>query len=1215
MTEGMEGSRVPGDIVVAVKEEVKRKAEEIKTESDVKVREDKRQEYDKEIRKEMNDVEGIANETYVSAFRNSGNIPFEKLEDAFRVRVTVTKVLEAVKEGIIVPPGKSKYVLSALAEGSITQTNSVNLFRLIKKYLDKEITFSSEGESKTDFEKDFDDLENYDPASAFLLRQVIVNEKDHLGLSEKEITEKFKTMLGEGKTALSRMSPETFSNTLGVVLQRYAEPEDMKLLMALLDPETLEEYLEDFREKIKEKSGYKDEDKKLDIEVSEEFRGNVRMLVGKLFQIVDESRPDSFWQEATAFGGLFNSIEVVSQELLQRIQSVRSFKFSKDSIMNKIKFYRDEQVVVSLDAKVNPYFEEITKELSKEDREFLEKRKYALPNVHRNVEIDFDEYFFTVLNGANDEIEIRKFLHDARALVYHPPPDVGYHKQLSLYAERLTSSNIDHMNLMPDAESMLSASQLWAKLFEIDMAMHNWTHQPLSGQVDELRRLTDTDVDALKYLPLINPELLEDSWRLKRALIMGIGDNYSISLRALEIGAYADPPLRGGRPVYGSYGTRDSVIYKAFNLLLHHNLRWSNEDSLMGNLLFLDLSNRARDHTDLRKDMKAAINAFATGKTDEDLARGDVVRLMDAMNIGKIGGIYTRASWRMYFYYEGWLVDPESGTGNLINIVDSWKALEKIGVSALRDMVGNLVTDNRKALFSRRDEFFGKETKEPKDPVERQKYIELKEGLEKKRRSLVEHILDEYFKDDYPKEGSDVEGSDEKLRRDQLFTDLEKGDSIDEKAEAYKAFFHEALVRAYWQRIPTKFLTLERRRTVSTKRNTIWEEVRSKSGEEGAALSNEDFKNGVDLIAAAEIALKNEVKNDIKQQLAAGKKMHETEVSYELDHSRLESFLRSFQESNPKEVSNKRIDDALRIYDQLKKFVHTTMQPRSEEPKGFRTSLGKKLGVRVKPGIKEVSYFKDVAHKYQHGFYGFELGTEELQREFLTHRAAGERVVARNTNDNAEMEHEFIDELSGYFTKMQGVYINSRENPLDVKPLIEAMVKAKKRMEQIHGLAAAYEIIGKYFVPLTMQFFKKDDAASFFPLNIFRLGKKNCLAEEFVQGPFRGGRAWGASERRMFFIELERAHLLPKIEHDVHLSDYKYVDRKIFGIKLGQKKVLDPAHIKYSTLTLREANKATNARVVLENISKYLPLLILGYIAWIIYKSAKEAFSDKSRNS
>jgi hypothetical protein len=1192
MPEGVESGHEHGDKIIRIKEEVAERLIEINREASEEEKNNKKEQYAQEIKRELDDTELLANESHIAIIRNNGNLPVERMEDAFKVRVTITKALEAVKLGVIEPPEKSKYILSELASRSISQTASVNLFSLVKKYLDHEISFSSKGEAKTEFEEDFENLQNIDPASAYMIKQVLIIESDHIGLSVEEIDKKFKTPLEESLAAISRMDEESFSNTLAVVFQRYPEIEDKRLLKALVEPERLEEYMEDLMEKIKDEGGYKDGDDRLYIELSEKFREKVRMLVGKLFQVVDESRPDEFWDEGTKFGGIFTSIEVVSQELLQRIQAARSFKFSEDSVMNKMRFYRKEAVVVSLDAEVNPYFEQIvgTTEKSKD----YETRKYVLPNAHKNVDIDFDEYFFTVLNSSNDEIEVRKFFHDARALVYHPPPDIGYHKQLSLFAERMTSSNIDHMHLLSDAEGILSASQLWAKLYEIDMAMHNWTHQPLTGQVDELQRLTDTDISTLEYLTVVNPELQEDAWRLKRALIMGIGDNYSISLRALEIGAYADAPLRGGRPTYGSYDKRDSVMYKALNLWNQHNLRWSNEDSLLGNLLFLDLSNRSGDHREVYREMMRSINSFATGKTEEDLMRGDAIRLIDKVNLGKLGGLYTRASWRMYLFYEGWLIDPTKEGGHLLNIVDSWKALEKIGVVTLKDMIGNLVTDKRKAVFSRYDEFFGEEGI----------------GI---RRELVEHIYNNYFNGAY----KDITGNPKNL--DELFTELENGDTsleggdkLEDRAEAYKLFFYKALAQLYRKRVPLKFLTLERRRNISQDRDPAWKAVKEATG-----LNNEDFKKGVELIAAAEIALKNDVKNKIKELLSSGMKMSEIEVEYELSEEKFQEYLRRFQDSKPENINDERIVNAIKVYQKLQEFIDGTVQRRPIKSKETAKRLSKELKKKLKKGeLIDVNLVDDFAIKYKDGFFGFEIGAEELQREFLTHRAAGERIVARNTNDNAEMEHEFIDELSGYFEKMKEVFIDKNR---DVKPLIESMAKAKKRMEQIHGLNSAYEIIAKYFVPLTIEFFKKDDNASFFPLNIMRLGRKNCLAEEFVQGPFRGGWPWDASDRRNFFIELERAHLLPKVEHDVHMSDYKITDRKIkiFGkeIKVGKKRELDHAHIEYSTTKIRKENLSSNTRLVLEKLSKYLPLLVIAYAFWLVYKSAKDAFNDKSQNS
>lgn len=882
------------------------------------------------------------------------------------VTKSILRVLEAVKEGIITPPPKTQVVLNKLAGKVIGGETASHLHSMITKYLDRDISFSQKGQTKTPFETDFDQLKNDNPLAAQLLYESLIQVSREgetgLGVPEDEIREKFEIT----RERFGEREPSYEAQELVRIMEKYP-PEDHKLLEALFMKDKFEPYVQDLHDEIVKKLEQTGEraglseaqfEEKVNKRISSELKERITMIVGKLYQKTDESSPEEFWEKKEQEGGIFYSVQVQLDSLRRQIDRLGKIPISEGSILNRIKFYREKDESFDL---------RVPTEKGEEVRHFVKP-------FRRQIESNFQEYFLTVYNTVNDEINIRKFLHNSRALPYHPPGEGGYYGQLANYAEELLpSSSIDILAHLPDASETLAASQLWDKLYEADFAKYNWVHQPSRGALDPELKLTVNDQETLSYLKLLNPDLQKDEWRAKRALIMAIGDNYSISMRALETGAYADAPVnidqkgKEGGAVYTSYDKRDSAIYKVFNPLAHENLRWQVEMMIWGNLLFLPVSGKklgkagAWDHRELMKEMQKNMKEYLEGRTSED-EKNEVVRFANLINPGKVGSIYTRGGWRNFYTYEGFLVherdDVAKGVkrGQRVDALTGWKRVENIGVEVLKD------------YFPRIGDLYSKDFYKPEGRSERE--------------ALVRYVYKKYI--DPSTTDDTINGEIQKLEADP-----------DKTKDNYTNFYWRILSNALLQRAPTKLIRLERNRFVSGRKRG-WEEIRIQT-----KLDETVFDTAVKDICAAEVLLRKQITGELKKGISGGRNLDQVEVNYNLTSDTLRRYL-----SEIMKLGEGRVDSAMKVYGKIKEF--------NEE----------NIGAFIEK-------YKDK----ERGF-PFAIAVEELERSLLAHKGAGERVPARALGDINAIEKNVSNSILQLFTTIRQTSIDGKKDFSEIVKLI-----------------------------------------------------------------------------------------------------------------------------------------------------------------------------------
>lgn len=1006
-------------------------------------------------------------------------------------------------------------------------------------------------------------LQGIDPALYKNLQKAMVEiAKDHMGISREEAERRF------GMDKLEAQETERMrgqSQMLNELFNKFPEKEDRELLKALYSDEIFPEYIKEQYKACKDNHpGLSEKD--LGIIFSGEFREKIIFLFGKLYQSVNEAKPGEFFEKIEQRGGIWNSTQILSDDLQRQLQRIRRTSFGEGSIVNEILWSQEKPIEGDVMVEVeDPH---------NKGNFIYEARRYAKPFTNPQ-NVGFSDFFNSIFHHVLTDIEVERFLHNARALPHNPPGEHGYYAQLSQYAEQMMPmTTLDGLLRLPDADIMLVASSLLDKHREASFAKYNWLHQPTSEQIDPNSNMTPAESEVFSRMTQIFRDKNIPEWRIKRAIAMASGYNYSISLRAIEVGSLADPPkkdVKGSEKTYWSYEQRDSAMYRVFNQMAHENLRFSTETLLLGNLIFLPVegknigSARMWDHSSLMDEMDKNIEEFGKGRSKEDEKNG-ILRWINFLNPGKVGSIYTRGGWRDYASYEVYLVRTQDGK---MDVLESWKALENIGV----ELLNNFVKDGIDKYFYETE----------KKGLPKKEYEDKCKETQNNRQNLVKYLYKTYY-------GLDPDKDTEKEEFEKLFQKLEQSTEPTDLKKSYKEFFYKVITRAIRQRIPTKFLRMERTKDVSG-RLRMWQMVKNEChfeepGFTAGQVSEKPskFETAVDDVSNAEALLRQDISAEIRKQVnEKGKAMHEVVLpeAYELTEDNLKIYL---DRICPGDAERK--DRALKLY----KVARSLAIKKIEGPDG-----------------KSTLYVDVFAKKYEGGF-PFAIAVEEFDGTLMAHRGSGDRTIARAISEIAGTEKNVTEVIGKYLEVLKQTSLSGKQ---DYSEILKSIKTAKEYVEGTQGKEPAQKL-AHHMAALAISFFKRDTAAKWVG-GIFGIGEKNSLAAEFA-GSSALVWEWDSKEIDAFCTSLESQNILPRFPYEINKTPtWKPWVVKIFGKERKTPfKVRDP-DITYTTTKLRKEFGGDAKAVTFDMLNKYIPLALLILLFFWLKKSFQEFFGDKKK--
>lgn len=1165
-----ENAEVRGQVeqVEQARERVRREIAEARSERSENLREYNEEKLRQKLERELEQTKTAAKEVVRKG-------PERMRQEAQEVRKSVARILEAVKEGLIKPPEKTKAVLSNLANKGLTDQTAAYLHEFIQKYLHKDITISQPGQEKTEFENDLEAFKVKDPLSAELVSESIIESAENFGVTQETAREKFKVE-GAGvepeenqiRDALKQMREEKGEGFAGLgitALETFYDAEDERVLKSLRSVDDFAKFAEEIREKVRQDQGLIGKD--LDRETAKQIEQEIVVRFSKLTRRVDTEKPSEFFEEIIQEGSFFSSIQIIRTQLLQKVQLLteeaeRRGTFNEDDERALPEIFRSMQ-----------FFKRVSeKSLGKREIDIGEEKEELIKTINvekitptpKDKSISVGEFLYALHTQIDNEYVARAYMHNVRAIFLRGKGENGFWDQLRNYAIRLGTTDIDRLTSLPDNELFMSAYQLYTKYVEERFALYDWVHQPnmfindLQGTTSEIENKVFEDLEKLF------PKAAKDPWRLRRALNFGVGLSKGVFLTEVEAAAWADPNVRTdkeGKSTFVSYYTNDNAAIQTLNPL-HHFLRWQQEGILKGPTLFMPVSGYTRrmfglwDHAKLWERMKAFKESWRKGQAAYDKIRTNKNEktFFEIMpNIGHVGSFLTRSGWRLGAAYEGWMEyysQEVKEPGTKLNILDSWKAIENIGYEALLNFV-------RDRLLDPHDEYFKNFLKNKSN--EREAFFEY----------LNEHYINfNSDPDKIKKIYKEKEETRKQLEEEWKKNPEKKGGTVKDK-DIYERLLYKALAGVIRNRIPTKFIRIERDRT-SEKGIRAWDQIRKELGTE---WTPEIMDKTMDNLMMVELRLRQETSAAMTKHLEQGNKSLKNYdgTNYVVTKENLKRILGNIG------IEDTEIKRAVDLFEK----INTTF-------------------------LNKDDFINQFARKLQQKEFPFALAAEELETKFLAFRAAGESVLSRSMGDTASIEQHFSDKLQGYLDSLHATSIDPQH---DLSKILESLQEMKSTYESLHGPQTGFEIAHD-LVGFTIAYFKKDTVAKNWIGRLTRFGRYNSIAAE-VAGTFRGVWEWEASDIDSFIVELERRRIVPKGAHE--LKNVPEVERRkpLFGIiPRGYRVKYDPT-IEITGKRLRKDLGGSKWDIASEFANKYIPLIMLFILIQAISRAAREELGGK----
>lgn len=1114
---------------------------------------------------------------------------------------TLVRVAEAVKKGIpVVPVGsRAEKILTSLvdkltpAKAAMIQTHMQSV--LCDQTTDK-IQFSSAGQPKTEFEKSLLSLRLADSSAADMIDQILIDKSAELGKTQDEMRQIITEQKQEGqinqlqeigqrrKEAHEEHNVERFEANYAELFGTYfPEKEQKDLVYALYNPEQFVKFVAAQKKKFAAsiKPNYEDlplteeENFQVNQKLSDEIKAQVGELYAKIYHKLDEEHAKEFFEEISK-KDFYHGIERASQELSRVISNLGGYLSS----------HQDEQEIKEIlgntyfirDCEEEPLIERIKVDIKEGEKKIgeSEKTRIRIRPLLKPEKTGIAEYVKHLHLVMGNYIGFRGYTHNARALFFHPPGKEGFYHQLGEFSEKYGMIDFDEMMLLPDAQVFQRAFNLYDKFLDEKFALNNWHHTPEMFEHLPNQLLTRMEMEVLDQLKNSyrdkNGKLTVSEDRLRSALNSAIGAARGILMTEPEKASSADPPLTvEGGATFQSYYTNDASALTAFNPISHFPGRFQTEGAQYHSIFFLPVEEleagfgKAWDHTEILKKMQAYRESWLKGRSPI----GKEQLVIDwCANIGEVGGPFKRMGWRSNSWFTTHYKYKDSDNTNL-DCLKTWKGLEHIGYEAVCDAVKNVhkgITD--KFLTSNKSE----------DVAD--------------KKALFEYIFEKYYGQ---KDMSQLNAYMTSLRdsvRPVVLKKIEQGKiaptNIDNQVEleASRMFLYRALSRVIGQRMPTKFIRIDRDR-LSENGTSRWKALRQSLGN----MDESEYDKIIKDLLLAEDELRKVSSDTIRKKLNILKKTNKNaelrdvildgDDEHKLTRDKIRVLLKGKFVLESGQEDTARIDKAILLYDKLQEMY-------SNNPE----------------------FLDNFAVGIQKGVYKFTFAIDETDLTLVPFRSAGPRVLARAVKDVAGIEQDVSAMITGFPELLKQVSLSGKT---DFSEIIKQIDKAKKRVSGVLGPDDAARI-AHHFAAMTIAYFKKDTSAKV-AFGIFGLGRENSIAATYAG---RGSRVWEWDARDIdaFCVALESNDILKKKPilfstskptYEPHYIKIPFINKLIRLPKQFDKRV---AEIKWTSDNLRKEFGGTWGNILFEMIQKYGPIVIL-ILLWKFFQDALDEGKKK----
>lgn len=1102
----------------------------------------------------------------------------------------------------VVENRKAQKILKELAKKHISESQAVVIQETIGDWIlgEKEIVFGKPGGEKSDFDKALDQIKSRDEEAYRKMGDSMIDVAESLGMEKDKMRERFeepKEMTPEEYYRKRRENPEEaqFDEDCQQYYQRFTKVEK-EFLHIFYTPERFRDYVKDsintystndeLKKETKKKllESFKDIHKeppgeealnelinqRVKINVSNEINYKLSDLINQLYRQLQMDRPQKFFEEVEREDFLHgiepirNKISILVQTLQTNLETLEKAKDPSYNI--KLVNQQEEGYVIDergdKNGKMQPY-----------------PRVRPLPYY---ADVNLSKYVQSLSLNFNHWRHRGEYLHNARAIFSQPAGKEGFYENLGNYAEKLSSTDLDEIMMLPDGNIVYQAFILYDKFLDEEFASQDWKHRT-NQFTNQLERVnTKLEDQIITHLMELYPEAPEV--RIRNAVNVAVGMSRGVFLNEPEKSAYADPTTVDGKGHPASYSTNDAASLDVFNPL-HTIMRWGGEQH-WNMLYFMPMEGHkgAWNHKDMWKNMDLYYKSFLEGRKELGDVGGKKNLLVDELiDFSNVGGPSKRRGWRMLQSLEGhFIYDKDSS----LNYPKTYRAMDMIGYEAIADFLNYRVLNDEKG-----EKFLSMTAKRKRSEFKNKDAWNKYMGEVNEKNEWFEEMYKRYFqplgeKTDFNQYMSDLRELGENKALKEFKGSTANIGNWEEFVEltTSKLFIERALIREVALRFPTKFLRLDRDRFhddgVGNWRRVFDIVKRETGGETG--WDRDHFNDVMKDIITGEMLLRNNISDKIKKGLSLDRKLglgDFSHLSYQLDENTLKELL------SEKKIPEKRINEAIYVYNKIKDIF-----------------------------LKN-SYLDDKGIK-QRKEYTFTFGLEDTDFTLMAFRGGGPRIVPRAIKDVGIMEKEvmpWIDKMPWLFSDMA---VNGKH---DFTPVIEYIKAAKNAYNGVHGIQGSPEGVYGFTYKIAtavINYFKKDTKAKAW-FGLSGVGKLNSMAAEYAG---RGTAVWEWDSRDIdrFCVALESYHLIPKNYWDLSLPPTPESFHNIF-IKLPffkhpiktpfKKRNVD---FEYNAAKLRKEQGGDVKAKAFDIVNQFLPLAI-AYLLWKYIKDAMDEVSGKKK--
>jgi hypothetical protein len=524
---------------------------------------------------------------------------------------------------------------------------------------------------------------------------------------------------------------------------------------------------------------------------------------------------------------------------------------------------------------------------------------------------------------------------------------------------------------------------------------------------------------------------------------------------------------------------------------------------------------------------------------------------------------------------------------NKVDFLETWKSLENIGYQVLYNHVINTVEDAGGLSRDDNPEFYKYIYEKYIDPEGKMGGLDAEV---KRLRPTAEKTIKEFVKRG-------------------IANKYEQNDLIEN--EISRLILYKSLAGVLRQRMPTKFLLLERDRFVKGERETIeekdggkvkkvsvgkgnrsWQKILTEMENETGAYKVKDVKEYNELIDDL-ILVENQIRGEVTQQM-------DEHLKTQGDFAKLNLTSKYLVD----EPTIRRILEGQVPEDQINKVVK--LHEKIMNHHGDDTSLyewGDKI--RWVDGRGKWIKARDFA---------FSVASEETELKYLSFINVGEKMLHNTLSEVALGEESF----KGIQEWVDALKTAATDGKQDFGPLIEAINKVKSPISNIENSDYATKW-AYYLAQATVSFFRRDSLSKIIGANVIGAGQVHSMAGEVV-GPFRSAWQWTTEDQRNFYFQLEKLGVLPRTaqtfkdvnQYDKPVKTYitiPFTNKKIYT---GEKR-FKKRHTSYTSDQARRLSGSTKKELFFEGLNTYLPLFLIFMLYTYISKAAKEEFGGEKR--